>query len=132
MQYSKQRVHIQLSPTVAMHVCVLKSPQSCSTLCNPMDCSPPESSVHGILQARILEYPCPPPGDLPDPGTEPTSLTSPLLAGGFFTTSTTWEVHLGIMDSYCLLSLESNYVCQKFQSTSRMPLDISIIFDITS
>ena len=34
----------------------------------------------------------PPPGDLPHPGTEPTSLTSPALAGGFFTTSTTWEV----------------------------------------
>ena len=29
--------------------------QSCLTLCNPMDCSPPGSSVHGILQARILE-----------------------------------------------------------------------------
>ena len=29
--------------------------QSCSTLCDPMDCSPPGSSVHGILQARILE-----------------------------------------------------------------------------
>ena len=32
-----------------------KSLQSCPTLCNPMDCSPPGSSVHGILQARILE-----------------------------------------------------------------------------
>ena len=32
-----------------------KSFQSCPTLCNPMDCSPPDSSVHGILQARILE-----------------------------------------------------------------------------
>ena len=31
-------------------------PQSCPTLCNPMDCSPPSSSVHGILQARILEW----------------------------------------------------------------------------
>ena len=31
-------------------------PQSCLTLCNPMDCSPPGSSVHGILQARILEW----------------------------------------------------------------------------
>ena len=30
-------------------------PQSCLTLCGPMDCSPPDSSVHGILQARILE-----------------------------------------------------------------------------
>ena len=35
--------------------------------------------------------PCPPLGDLPDPGTKPTSLTSPALAGGFFTTSATWE-----------------------------------------
>ena len=32
-----------------------------------------------------------PPGDLLEPGTEPKSLTSPALAGGFFTTSTTWE-----------------------------------------
>ena len=32
--------------------------------------------------------PCPPPGDLPEPGIKPTS---PVLAGGFFTTSTTWE-----------------------------------------
>ena len=30
--------------------------QSCPTLCNPMDCSPPGSSVHRILQARILEW----------------------------------------------------------------------------
>ena len=36
-------------------------------------------------------WPCPPPGDLPDPGIEPVSLKSPALAGGFFTTSATWE-----------------------------------------
>ena len=36
---------------------------------------------------------CPPPGDLPNPGMETTSLRSPALAGGFFTTSTTWEAH---------------------------------------
>ena len=35
--------------------------------------------------------PRPPPGDLPDPGTEPKSPASPALAAGFFTTSTTWE-----------------------------------------
>ena len=35
--------------------------------------------------------PCPPPGDLPDPGIEPKSLMSPALAGGFLTTSATWE-----------------------------------------
>ena len=51
--------------------------QSYPTLCNPMDCSLPGSSVHGILQARILEW-VPIPfsrGDLPDPGIEHGSPT---------------------------------------------------------
>ena len=39
--------------------------------------------------------PCPPPGDLPDSGAEPESLMYPALAGGFFTTSTTWEALIG-------------------------------------
>ena len=57
-----------------------------------MDCSPPDSSVHGILQAGILEWVAmPPPGDLPDAGIEPVSLTSPALAGRFFTASATWK-----------------------------------------
>ena len=42
----------------------------CLTLCDPTDCSPLGSSVHGILQARTLEWPFPSPGDLPDPGIE--------------------------------------------------------------
>ena len=68
---------------------------SCPTLCDPVDCSPPGSSVHGILQARILEWvPCPPPGDIPNPGIKTASLRSPALAGGFFTTSAIWEGHL--------------------------------------
>ena len=72
-----------------MHV---KSLQSCPTLFAPMDCSPPGSSIHGILQARILEgLPCPPAGDLPNQGTEPATPVSPTLTGRFFTTSTTWE-----------------------------------------
>ena len=38
------------------YVCMsVKSLQSCPNLCDPMDCNPPGSSVHGILQARILE-----------------------------------------------------------------------------
>ena len=45
--------------------------------------------------------PCPPPGDLPDPGIEPVSLMSPVLAGGSFTTSANWEAHmLGSHDCY--------------------------------
>ena len=38
--------------------------------------------------------PCPPPGDLPNLGIKPASLTSPALAGKFFTTGTTWEAHI--------------------------------------
>ena len=55
-----------------------------------MDCNPPDSSVCGILQARILESVATPScsEDLPKPRIEPTSLLSPALAGGFFTTST--------------------------------------------
>ena len=45
--------------------------QSCLTLCNPVDCSPPGSSVRGILQARILERVAISfSRDLPDPGIE--------------------------------------------------------------
>ena len=36
-------------------------------------------------------WPCPPPGDLPDPGIKPASPMSPALAGRFFTTNVTWE-----------------------------------------
>ena len=46
----------------------------CPTLWATMDCSPPDSSVHGILQARFWSgLPCPPPGNLPDPQFEPRS-----------------------------------------------------------
>ena len=38
-----------------MCVCVLVT-QSCPTLCDPMNCSPPGSFVHGILQVRLLEW----------------------------------------------------------------------------
>ena len=42
--------------------------------------------------------PCPPPGDLSDPGIKPESLTSSALAGGFFTTSAIWETQSHITD----------------------------------
>ena len=61
--------------------------QSSLTLSDSMDCSLPGSSVDGILQARILEWVAfPSPGDLPNPGIEPTSLMSPALADRFFAT----------------------------------------------
>ena len=52
--------------------------QSCATLCDRMDCSLPGSSVHGILQARILEWVAfPSPGDLSNPGIGPESPALP-------------------------------------------------------
>ena len=68
--------------------------QSCLTLCDPMDCSLPGSSVYGILQCSPeywSELPCPLPVDLPNPRIKAMSLTSPALAGGFITTSATWD-----------------------------------------
>ena len=70
-----------------MYVCVCVCSQllqSCLTLCEPMDCSPPGSSVHGILQARILEW-------IAMSSSRYLShlgikLTSPALAGVFFNT----------------------------------------------
>ena len=44
---------MEASSRMCLHA---KSLQLCPTLCNPMDCSPPGFSVHGILQARILEW----------------------------------------------------------------------------
>ena len=67
-----------------LKVCCCWVAQSCPTLCDPMDCSPPGSSVHGISQARILEWVAiSSPGALPSPWIEPRS---PALAGEFFTT----------------------------------------------
>ena len=68
-------------PYLIVGMCSVIHP--CLMLCNPMDCSLPDSSVHGILQARILQYP---PGDLPNSGIESMSPVSPALAGGLFTT----------------------------------------------
>ena len=63
--------------------------QSCPTLCNPVDCIPPGSSVHGVFQQEYWSgLPCPTPGDLFNPGIEPASLISPALAGRFFTAET--------------------------------------------
>ena len=50
----------RLLPSSHTHLCkkyvCAKSLQSCPTLCDPMDCSPPDSSVQGIIQAGILEW----------------------------------------------------------------------------
>ena len=72
-------------------------------LCNCIDCSLPGSSVYGIFQAIILKWvaisSC---SDLPDPEIEPTSLASPALAGGLFTT----VLYICIDDLICKANTE--------------------------
>ena len=65
---------LEIKTWISFHA---QSLQSCPTLCDPMDCGPPGSSVHGILRSKILEWsglPFPYPGDLPDLGIKLTSL----------------------------------------------------------
>ena len=68
--------------------------QLCPTLCAPIDCSLPGSSLRGILQAKILGWAAMPSSrNLPNSGTKLESLVSSALAGRFFTTRANWEVH---------------------------------------
>ena len=76
--------------SVCVCVCVLVT-QSCLTVCNPTDCSSPGSSVHGILQARILEWVAMP---FSRGSSQPMDQTwVSCSAGGFFTIWATREDH---------------------------------------
>ena len=83
---------------ICVYVCVLVA-QSCLTLCDPMDCSPPGYSVLGILQARILEW-------VAIPFSRGSSRLSDwtqasCIAGRFFTIWATREVHsISVTDHY--------------------------------
>ena len=51
----KTSYHVTLRKYLCVCLCRCQVAQLCLILCNPMDCSPPGSSVHGIFQARILK-----------------------------------------------------------------------------
>ena len=72
-----------------------KSFQLCPTLCKPMDCSPPDSSVSmGLYRQEYWSgWLYPPPGGLPFQGSNPLLLMSPALAGRFCTICATLEAH---------------------------------------
>ena len=69
-----------MKPHAYMHA---KSLQSCLTLCDPMDCNPPGSSVHGILQARTLQWVAMSSSRESSQPRDQTQVS--LIAGGFFT-----------------------------------------------
>ena len=74
-------------PQAKCCVCVCVYAQLHLTLCNPMNCSLPGSSIHGISRQKYWSgLPFPTPGDLSDPGFKTKSSASPTLAGRFFNT----------------------------------------------
>ena len=97
---------------IVLCVCVLVT-QSCETLCDPINCSPPGSSVHGILQARILEWVAISfskgsfrPRDRTQGSSSlqasSASLVFPALAGGLFTTAALTVSFIVLHDFYIL------------------------------
>ena len=88
--------HLPILPTFRDPKELLPSTHSCFnrvlTLCNPMDLA------HQVMGFSRQEYwsglPCLLPGDLHDPGNEPPSLKSSVLAGRFFTSTAIWEAQL--------------------------------------
>ena len=103
--------------------------QFCLTLCDPMDCSPPGSSFHEILQANILEWVAIPScRGFSHPGLKPASLIPSALAGRVFTTNTTREAPLDANEA-CIyfISLDdpselqihgSNHLCKSSANIS--------------
>ena len=92
---------------------------SCVWLSDTMDCSPPGSSVQGILQARILEWVAIPfSRDFPEPGIEPRS---PALAGRFFTIWVTREVHYFTLKVFENTGWPPSYVSLKAKVTQLCP-----------
>ena len=76
----------------AVHACVLSRFSGIQLFATPWTAAHQTPLSMGFpRQENLSGLPCPPPGDLPDPGIKPMSLASPALAGGFFTTNITQE-----------------------------------------
>ena len=54
--YGKSNMETYITMCKIYAAAAAKSLQSCPTLCDPIDGSPPGSSIHGIFQARVLEW----------------------------------------------------------------------------
>jgi len=91
------------------------SPQSCQTLCNPMDCSPPGSSVHGIIQARIFEWVTIPFSRRSSQSRDGAWVS--YIAGRFFTL---WDTKAYILGYKLLIGY---IVCKYFLLSCRLPFN---------
>ena len=109
--------HVRLTEEELYPNCVCISHSVMSNSCNPMDCIPPGSSVHGILQSRILEWVAMPSSRK---SSQPRDWTwVPCIAGRFFTTYATREALILMNEKMeretfsklSLVRLESYEVC---------------------
>ena len=93
MRHKEAHFGLQTEGQPGQSVCVCaKSLQPCPTLWDPTTVAHQAPLSMGFSRQEYWSgWPCPPPGDLPNPGIETLPLTSPAVAGRFFTTSTTWE-----------------------------------------
>ena len=99
-----------------------------------MDCRLLESSVHGFVQARILEWVAiilPPQRNLPNPGIELMSFMSPALAGGFFTSQDGIQAEWQRLLSYPLSSTRKPFHCHQASSLQMKSLNF-FLFKIFS
>ena len=101
IQYCQVKYHSSKASCESLLILCVRAKllQLCLTLCDPIGYSPPASSVHGVLQARILER-VTMLSSRGSPGIEPKTLMFPALAGGFFTTSATWKALIDLTSHY--------------------------------
>ena len=118
---TKNNIIFYFMPITRLAMLVLVT-QSCLTVCDPMDCSPPGSSVHEIFsrQGYWSVLPFPSPGDLPNPGIEPRS---PALQADSLPTELQWKPQLAIDP---LISVLSEYLFITFYNCIQSLLKIDM------
>ena len=118
---TKNNIMFDFMPITRLAMLVLVT-QSCLTVCDPMDCSPPGSSVHEIFsrQGYWSVLPFPSPGDLPNPGIE---ARSPALQADSLPTELQWKPQLAIDP---LISVLSEYLFITFYNCIQSLLKIDM------
>ena len=112
-----QRNRHMYSDVCAVCVCVCVVAQSCPTLCNPMDCSPPGSSVHGILQESLVQWVAIPFSKGSSRPRDQTQVS--FIAGRFFTIWTTREASEG-RASNSPFKIFFRLCCNQFSSVAQL------------
>ena len=131
---SKMRIITKLQ--VLSQLCCAQSLQLCPILCNPMDCSLPGSFVHGILQARIVEWIAMSSSKW---STQPRNRTHisgiSCIADGFFTCRVTWEAVSTVLIVLKSMGDRNNnqvYNWRGFNGTFKGPTVIGSVFSRNS